>query len=410
MHSSCRHKCKTCLTSLGLSSSLTILLFLTLLPSLGLSVEFRYIDDEKGDSVTGALPVYSPANAWTQGATCSGCGFHPDPQQAFDGTWHDTTHHTTDPVRTVQLSFNGTSVEIFCILPNPTDPTLTSTYNLTFSLDGQAVNKTFTHTSDQSNNFQFNTSVLLLSNLPQQAHMLTMLTDSTSVNSTLQFDYAIYTPLPPSSSSSSASAQLTSPSRSSAGTPSPTPKSTTLPIAVVVGATVGTLYFQSSLRFRQHKLENSRVVEPYRVVPVGHFPAQGLNTQDRPSSSVEPPSTLPSSTVSGSSNNGRSNNRRAGQTGQDHSGVTSGQNTGNQSSRAGASSGSGSASGGRDRQRNAEATSPVTAAPSSTSSSSPRREETIVELKSMVEQLKREHRELRARFMPPLYTEEVSQA
>ena len=43
----------------------------------------RTIDDQFGDSVTGALPVYSPENIWTQGNQCS-CFAQPDYEQTFD--------------------------------------------------------------------------------------------------------------------------------------------------------------------------------------------------------------------------------------------------------------------------------------------------------------------------------------
>ncbi|KAJ3747856.1 hypothetical protein DFH05DRAFT_1393509 [Lentinula detonsa] len=156
-------------------------------------MESRFIDDQFGDLVTGTLPNYSPATGWTQGATCTGCGFHPNASQAFNQTWHDTTHHTTDETRSVQFGFTGTSLDVFCIIPNPSDPTLTSTYNLTFELDGQPLGETFTHISDLTNVFQFNVSVLSLENLSLAPHIFTMMAASTTVNSTLQFDYAMYT-------------------------------------------------------------------------------------------------------------------------------------------------------------------------------------------------------------------------
>lgn len=87
----------------------------------------------------------------------------------------------------------GTSLDVFCIIPNPSDPGLTSTYNLTFELDGQPLEQTFTHESDSSNVFLFNTSVLSLENLTLAPHMFVMLAASTVVNSTLLFDYAMYT-------------------------------------------------------------------------------------------------------------------------------------------------------------------------------------------------------------------------
>jgi hypothetical protein len=44
------------------------------------------IDDQYGDSVTGALPTYFPPNLWVQGDQCSSstCPAQPDPELAFD--------------------------------------------------------------------------------------------------------------------------------------------------------------------------------------------------------------------------------------------------------------------------------------------------------------------------------------
>ena len=55
----------------------------------------RTIDDFYGDSVTGALPVYSPSDGWTSGNTCVGCRFNSsiaDVNKTFDKTWHDATY------------------------------------------------------------------------------------------------------------------------------------------------------------------------------------------------------------------------------------------------------------------------------------------------------------------------------
>jgi hypothetical protein len=68
------------------------------------------IDDEAGDSISGFLPGYSPVNGWTQGASCTGCAAQPDPIRAFNGTWHDATHHPGDASdRVVSLQFTGES-------------------------------------------------------------------------------------------------------------------------------------------------------------------------------------------------------------------------------------------------------------------------------------------------------------
>jgi hypothetical protein len=44
----------------------------------------RTIDDQFGDSATGALPTYSPSDRWTEGTQCTTCLAQPDPELAFD--------------------------------------------------------------------------------------------------------------------------------------------------------------------------------------------------------------------------------------------------------------------------------------------------------------------------------------
>lgn len=77
------------------------------------------IDDQNGDAVSGMGPSYSPAGAWEQGATCTGCLAKPDPSQAFDRTWHDATHTPGDPEpRIANVSFTGMYKEVihrFCV-------------------------------------------------------------------------------------------------------------------------------------------------------------------------------------------------------------------------------------------------------------------------------------------------------
>lgn len=67
------------------------------------------IDDLYGDIETGAKPIYS-SSGWSQGP-CNGCKAQPNASLAFEGSWHDATHHPedTDPERTVTLTFRGPS-------------------------------------------------------------------------------------------------------------------------------------------------------------------------------------------------------------------------------------------------------------------------------------------------------------
>ena len=65
------------------------------------------VDDEQGDSRTGAQPTYAPSDGWSQGATCSGCEVKADPALAFDNTWHDSTVHLGDQPHTITIQFTG---------------------------------------------------------------------------------------------------------------------------------------------------------------------------------------------------------------------------------------------------------------------------------------------------------------
>lgn len=63
------------------------------------------IDDEYGDSLTGALPVYE--GAWKFGPDCSNCLLRPSPADAYRSGWHDATTSAQYSQQSVTLSFNG---------------------------------------------------------------------------------------------------------------------------------------------------------------------------------------------------------------------------------------------------------------------------------------------------------------
>ena len=71
------------------------------------------VDDNGSDPVTGIKPNYTgPShNEWEEGATCAcSARVKPDPSQALDGTWHDSTFHDTDGgPKAIQFSFTGAS-------------------------------------------------------------------------------------------------------------------------------------------------------------------------------------------------------------------------------------------------------------------------------------------------------------
>ena len=67
----------------------------------------RTIDDNYGDSATGAKPTYS--DGWNYGPDCPGCFVQPVVGETFDKSWHDVTASPSDPApRNVTLTFTGT--------------------------------------------------------------------------------------------------------------------------------------------------------------------------------------------------------------------------------------------------------------------------------------------------------------
>ncbi|KAJ3726801.1 hypothetical protein C8R42DRAFT_657707 [Lentinula raphanica] len=152
--------------------------------------EFRYIDDEDGDTVTGIVPIYTPS-LWNQGPTCL-CAFKANPVRTFQGTWHDITHYPTDPPATVQFGFTGTTLDVYCIIPE-SSLRWTSNYNLSFMLDGQLLPQTFIQINEFNLVNQYNVSVLSLSNLEPISHTFAMIAASTTDSLIVEFDYARYT-------------------------------------------------------------------------------------------------------------------------------------------------------------------------------------------------------------------------
>jgi hypothetical protein len=174
----------------------------------------RTIDDQNGDSVTGSLPLYSPSDLWNEGVGCVPCAIHPEPSDAFDGTWHDTqiVPNVTTP-RTVTMSFNGTAVYVYCIVPNSFNGTEITT-NITFTIDGELSDRPFTYIGNSSTNLMYNVTVYANNSLKNGKHELILsATPGSYAASTVLFDYLIYT----SDDNSQSSSKSSTSSRSHAG-------------------------------------------------------------------------------------------------------------------------------------------------------------------------------------------------
>nr|GAT53599.1 predicted protein [Mycena chlorophos] len=153
------------------------------------AVVTRTIDDEKGDSVSGAVPVYAPINQFSQNSGCSGCIYHPDASDAFDQTWHDSSQIDSTP-STVTFSFTGTSVTIYCILVNQqSSATSIGPTSLVLSIDGASAG-TYQHSPDGSEAFTYNVPVFNVPGLSNTEHSVVLSTNA--VDSILLFDYASY--------------------------------------------------------------------------------------------------------------------------------------------------------------------------------------------------------------------------
>ncbi|KAJ7645056.1 hypothetical protein DFH06DRAFT_998917 [Mycena polygramma] len=172
---------------LPLFSLALLLSFILSLVTLSLgSVSTATIDDEAGDSITGAQPVYSPANAFTLNSNCDGCTVQADPGQAFDRSWHDSSQLPGGPAVSVTLSFTGIGIDVFCILANTIGQT-----DLAFTLDGSA-QAPYSHTADPTvGDYVYNAQVFTVGGLAQAAHELVVTTNNPS-GSLLLFDYARY--------------------------------------------------------------------------------------------------------------------------------------------------------------------------------------------------------------------------
>ncbi|KAI0673167.1 hypothetical protein C8Q78DRAFT_704138 [Trametes maxima] len=163
----------------------------------------RTIDDQEGDSVTGALPNYLPKR-WNTGQTCSTCNIHPgiiDASQAFDGTWSDMTYSGAGwPDQVVAINFTGSAVYVYNILVNTAIADTDTFTNLTFYIDGEGVGA-FSHEPDGTSLAIYNVPVYTNSSMPYGPHSLRMV--STGIKAALAlFDYLVYTTedKPPTSS------------------------------------------------------------------------------------------------------------------------------------------------------------------------------------------------------------------
>lgn len=172
-------------------------------------------------------------NGWSRGDECSTCALNPAPSRTHNGTWHDATYHVPDQPLTVSFSFQGTSITIYCILPNPSNQAIVSQSDLLFSINGTQVGGGFSHSSDRSDSFQFDTPVFSVSNLTNTTHSFTISTTD-KTNSVILFDYATYSYDDGANTTTSASPQT-----DHDNSPTPAPSKRNNHLGLVLGLVLG---------------------------------------------------------------------------------------------------------------------------------------------------------------------------
>ena len=179
------------------AQSLVLFLALFSVPAASSLVNVT-VDDQLGDPNTGLFPVYLPVQppTWHAGSpmeNCTGCKIQPytlDLNQIHARTWHDATHTPPDTPATITVSFSGSAVYVFNIVPNSLPGTATFT-NISFAIDGEHV-YSFLHAPDPSSIILYNYPVYSNTTLQDGLHTLVMSAGG-DTKSLVLFDYLIYT-------------------------------------------------------------------------------------------------------------------------------------------------------------------------------------------------------------------------
>ncbi|CCM03339.1 uncharacterized protein FIBRA_05468 [Fibroporia radiculosa] len=151
----------------------------------------RTIDDRLGDPITGLMPIYN--GSWNFGPECPVCIVLPNINKTFDRTWHDCTVYPTDTApHTVSLTFNGTAIWVYCVIPNYVEYAITLT-NVSINLDGENVG-IYTHIPEEdTSEMIYNVSVYTNTNLENTLHTIVLEPLRQTNSSVFLFDWAQYT-------------------------------------------------------------------------------------------------------------------------------------------------------------------------------------------------------------------------
>ncbi|KAF8207039.1 hypothetical protein K438DRAFT_1962678 [Mycena galopus ATCC 62051] len=167
------------------------------------------IDDAfPGDTLSSISYSTGQPNDWVQGNASNHGRIMPDSTQCFNSTWHDVTddtttnHDGTTPVF-MEITFQGTGIDVRCIIANnldaaPSIPAFTGTKaNYSFFIDTVPQNRDFINEAGTTGPaFLYNTSVFSTSDLSNSSHtMKLLLNGGPEVNGSVLvlFDYAIIT-------------------------------------------------------------------------------------------------------------------------------------------------------------------------------------------------------------------------
>ncbi|TBU24185.1 hypothetical protein BD311DRAFT_672362 [Dichomitus squalens] len=211
------------------------------------------VDDTLGNATYGVWPAYLPADdvnwhAGTPTEECDICKIKPselDLNQILDQTWHHGTYFQGSPIQ-VQVTFTGTAVYVFNVVPN-TLPGTDTLMNISFAIDGETVGDFF-HQPNSSSVILYDQLVYSNATLPNTSHTLVM-SASGDEESLIFFDYLLYTadidstgssllPFPTPTPPPGLTSSLTPSPISSTGS-STSPPSSHVPIAAIVGGVVG---------------------------------------------------------------------------------------------------------------------------------------------------------------------------
>ncbi|KAK7450641.1 hypothetical protein VKT23_012951 [Stygiomarasmius scandens] len=274
-----------------------ILVWLILLGLALAKLQNFTIDDNvnhANQTLNGAFITYSPPHLWQLGNTCGGCAAHPDSGKAHNGTWHDSTFYPPSEKSPIgvpnqplnaTVTFNGTSIYVFCILANAeTKPDGDS--DMLFFIDGENT-KNFTMGAPGTSGYEYNVPVYVNEDLSPGFHDLKIQNGHVNgIKSLVLLDYIVFT----SDDGTSGSPDTQEDSGSS-------PKNLGKIVGPVV--TVAMLLLVGGAGFliwRHHRLRDvhrGNVVIPYtlgqRHTPTAPKSSQTYNNQDRHARDMFPP-------------------------------------------------------------------------------------------------------------------------